>query len=257
MLSLAIGPVGESPACVANSTFTLSGRWPGSRGMATHHTDRDVAQEMARQIGDATLMDIGAGAGHYGAYFHELRGKLGQGAVPRWTGVDGSANVEQYTRSFGPPGSHTAHHDICDPASALPVYDWVMSFDVGEHLPRSCLGVYLSKLHQTNRKGIWLVWAEPGIPGHCHISRRTQTYVVAAVERLGYTFSRQASAKARLVSRNTWHQRGLLVLERGGGCATNYSRTRALAEATACIRTPRPVHGACQFPCRRQRIQVA
>ena len=53
---------------------------------------------------------------------------------------------------------------------------------MGEHLPDACLGTYLALLHQSNTKGIFLTWAPPSQGGHCHISKRPQSVVNAAMQ---------------------------------------------------------------------------
>ncbi len=121
--------------CAQNNTaFVLSGPWPGGRDQPVHYLDEGIAQFLMLVVGSGSLLDIGAGVGRYGVYFDAER-TLGK-PVPRWTGVDGSENVEEYTRARGPPGSLTTHLNICEPGGAvrahLAPHEWVMSFEVGD-----------------------------------------------------------------------------------------------------------------------------
>jgi hypothetical protein len=66
--------------------------------------------------------DDGAGVGQYG---HRLRS---EDPDLLWTAYDGAGNVEEYTDGF------VSWLDLTIPLS-LPRADWVVSFDVGEHVP--------------------------------------------------------------------------------------------------------------------------
>lgn len=47
----------------------------------------------------------------------------------RWTGYDGAGNIRAFTHD------HVAFVDLTVPLS-LPRADWVLSLEVGEHIPR-------------------------------------------------------------------------------------------------------------------------
>ena len=127
--------------------------WPGVYGLA----DSGLARAIQCLVGRGTLVDIGAGAGSYGAWL--------EGCAPRerpqWIGYDGNVDVESFTR-HGPPGALTRYLNLCDASARakLPMYDWAMSIEVGEHLPATCIPNYLALLNATARYGIVLSWYE-------------------------------------------------------------------------------------------------
>ena len=94
------------------------------------------------------------------------------------------------------------------------VHDWVLSLEVGEHLPSSCLGTYRELLHRSNRRGILLSWARPGQGGRCHVSLREPAWVVSSFESLGYAVDHPATEQARSAADLKWMQHNFLVLRR-------------------------------------------
>ena len=189
------------PCSNDTTAFPLSGPWPGTRGYMLHLMDSGVAEFLRKLVWNHSLLDVGAGTGMYGAHFHSLRADPSRGSqkvdAPAWVGFDGSPDVENFTRTKGPPGSLTLQADLCDPSLTLPTLDWAMSLEVGEHLPTHCLANYLRLLDAGNRRGLFLSWAVPGQSGHCHINTRAPAVVVATLAVLGYDFAVNDTLRAR------------------------------------------------------------
>lgn len=173
---------GRCNESAADGIFQLrSVTWPAS----DHKLDLGLASFMQNLVKNGSLLDVGAGSGQYGAHFHSLRA-LG-GTAPRYTGIDGIKGIEEFTRSKGPPGANVLEADVCEFNVTLPRHDWVMSLEVGEHLPLSCLMSYLSVLHRHARCGVVLSWANPlRGGGGCHINPRPLREVSCAMRLLGY-----------------------------------------------------------------------
>ena len=190
-----------TPCSNDTTAFPLSGPWPGTRGYMLHLMDSGVAEFLRKLVWNHSLLDVGAGTGMYGAHFHSLRADPSRGSqkvdAPAWVGFDGSPDVENFTRTKGPPGSLTLQADLCDPSLTLPTLDWAMSLEVGEHLPTHCLANYLRLLDAGNRRGLFLSWAVPGQSGHCHINTRAPAVVVATLAVLGYDFAVNDTLRAR------------------------------------------------------------
>ena len=207
---------GTSANCKAKGTnpdtgaFTLHmmahqawGPWP----LKDHHLDLGVGLCVASAAAGATVLDVGGGSGQYGALFHMLNASAteppldwmpktqfhrvirpGRGWLPApsaWMTFDGTPGIENFTRTYGPPGALAREANICDPATRLPVHDWVLSLEVGEHLPTWCLANYVALLHRSNRKGIVLSWSAIAA-GSCHINSKPPYLVASAIRGLGY-----------------------------------------------------------------------
>ena len=219
-LALAYAPLAcRRPPCARNRCtnnkthpYKLSGPWPGTRGWLSHHLDEGLAAQVQQLVKDATLLDVGAGTGMYGAHFHTLRAR-GQMA-PTWMGFDGSPGVEQYTRANGPPGSLTRHADLCNASVNLPRRAWAMSLEVGEHLPSFCMPTFLRLLDEGNIKGLILSWAVPEQAGSCHISNRPNEVVVSALGVLGFRLMQAETRRARESANYPWFRNTLGVYRR-------------------------------------------
>ena len=80
---------------------------------------------------------------------------------------------------------------------SLPTADWVVSLEVGEHVPRAEEAEFLRMLHGANCRGIILSWAPPGQPGHGHINKQPTSEFVPKVEALGYTVNHRLTQDLR------------------------------------------------------------
>ena len=226
------------PCSNDTTAFPLSGPWPGTCGYMLHLMDSGVAEFVRKLVWNHSLLDIGAGTGMYGAHFHSLRADPSRGSrkvdAPAWMGFDGSPDVENYTRTNGPPGSLTLQADLCEPSLTLPTLDWAMSLEVGEHLPTHCLANYLRLLDAGNRRGLFLSWAVPGQSGHCHINTRAPAVVVATLAVLGYEYAVNDTLRARSEANTNWFKNTLMVFRRVArpSCA---SHKRLLSRAADCL----------------------
>jgi len=203
---------GPTPTCGTDGGFSfrhLRG-WP-ARGT---FLDGGVAMRVQALVGSKSVVDIGAGSGQYGAFFAERRA-LGE-AAPSYTAFDGADGVEEYTSRYGKPGSLVRYANLCNASSLahVPPSDWVMSLEVGEHLPERCLSAYIHLLHSMNREGIVLSWAHPGQGGTCHISNRAKRDVVALWTFFGYEEDREEVVRMRKMSTMPWLRENIFVLRR-------------------------------------------
>jgi hypothetical protein len=59
--------------------------------------------------------------------------------------------------------------DLTIPQYGLPIYDWIVSLEVAEHIPSQFESVYLDNVFRHAREGIILSWAVPGQNGLSHV----------------------------------------------------------------------------------------
>ena len=52
--------------------------------------------------------------------------------------------------------------DLTLPQYGLPLYDWVISLEVAEHIPAESEAIYLDNIVRHAREGVVLSWAVPG-----------------------------------------------------------------------------------------------
>ena len=226
----------------------LGAAWP----LSDHYLDLGLARCAAKLSADLTFLDIGGGSGQYGAYFYmqhassttpplvvrDLTRNLvvssgrvrGQGPSA-WMTVDGTPGIEEFTRNHGPNGSAVYHANLCNASLRLPVHDWVMSLEVGEHLPTWCLANYLALLHRSNRRGLILSWSQT-TTGTCHINHKGTNQIIAYMEALGgYLPWESTCAK---MARHPWLRRTIVFhrrAENDTNCASTTTHTQEELEA--------------------------
>ena len=131
-----------------------------------------------------SLNDFGAGVGMYG---HAL---LAVDPRHRWFGYDGAGNIETASNGF------VRYFDITIPL-ALPRTDWVMSLEVGEHVPPAHEMMMIRNLHAHNCRGIVLSWAYPMKTGVGHVNNHSPEYLAGIFARLGYRVNEGATRELR------------------------------------------------------------
>jgi 2-polyprenyl-3-methyl-5-hydroxy-6-metoxy-1,4-benzoquinol methylase len=116
--------------------------------------------------------------GQYGEYFALNNKQI------HWRGFDGAENVESFTNGFVKwiDATDSAFDTIGDGEKA----DWVMSLEVGEHIPAEYTSQFLDTLDRHNKKGVIISWAVPEQGGHSHVNELSNEEVVRMFETRGY-----------------------------------------------------------------------
>lgn len=143
--------------------------------------DRPLADFLAHHVfKDQTVVDLGAGLGHYGKIFQEPNSP-----VKAWVGYDGAINVEEVTEGLVRFMDLTQPH-ATDERSCVQA-DWAMSLEVAEHIPVVHTDAYLRNIRCHARVGAVISWGLPEQTGGLgHVNCRTEADAVAAVEKWGF-----------------------------------------------------------------------
>jgi len=80
---------------------------------------------------------------------------------------------------------------------ALPMADWVLSLEAGEHIPSSGEQMYVRNLHAHNCRGVILSWAALRQGGNHHINNHGNAYVIELFTELGYRHMHSLSHSLR------------------------------------------------------------
>mmetsp|Transcript_16572 Transcript_16572/g.24776 ORF Transcript_16572/g.24776 Transcript_16572/m.24776 type:complete len:386 (-) Transcript_16572:72-1229(-) len=174
------------------------GHAPASQNML------DMLMPFVEEEKISSLSDFGAGLGQYGMALER--------AYPKtliYRGYDGSGDVEVYTQGF------LRFFDLSIPLN-LPMSDWVMSLEVGEHIPNHLEGMVIRNLHAHNCRGILLSWGTPGQGGLNHINLHDNQYLIDIFTSLGYVHDVSVSEKFRsaMTTDGSWFATSLVVLRR-------------------------------------------
>lgn len=187
-----------------SSSFALqihpNGYWIGDGG---HHHDGALAAAIAEFLiyEEASLVyDFGCGKGDYVKKLVEC------GLNCR--GFDGNPNTVTVTGGLG------AVLDLSKPFELYQKADWVVSLEVGEHLPKKFEATFLQNLDRHNTKGIILSWALKGQGGDGHFNEQNNDYVKAQMAKLGYTNDVVAEQHLRDKARISWFKNTIMVFRK-------------------------------------------
>lgn len=150
----------------------------------------------------SSLNDFGAGVGIYGLELLRLLPNVS------YRGYDGAGDSRQATGGF------VAFADLTFTNLSLPRADWLLSLEVGEHVPLQKEGAYVRNLHAHNCRGLVLSWGIVGQPGHHHVNTHRGGYVVSTFEGLGYVFNRADTMRLRGSALLAWFRKSIYVFER-------------------------------------------
>lgn len=168
-----------------------------------HYLDEGIAASLLTLVRHKTVLDVGAGSGQYGRYFDAHNA----GVV--YSAIDGALNVETFTDGY------VQWADL-----VLPYWrdggpaDWVVSLEVGEHIPERYESAFFDNLHRNNRCGVVLSWAVPGQSGRGHVNCRDNEYVTSAMRRLGYVLDVEATKMGRARADKFWFRNTYMVFRR-------------------------------------------
>lgn len=105
--------------------------------------------------------------------------------------------------------------DLTEDQAWLPVYDWIVSLEVAEHIPREYEPHFLKNLHEHNKEGIILSWALPAQGGHHHVNGRTNDEVTTIFDQLGYTRDKKMEKYLRnSVTEAMWFRNTIMVFHK-------------------------------------------
>ncbi|XP_063593324.1 uncharacterized protein LOC134770393 [Penaeus indicus] len=198
------------------------------------HWDGKLCRALEDLFGHATVADFGAGLGHYGQCFLRSNESFvesedeaemtdlatnfaremadanltGRGQVIRsWKGWDAAANVARLSRGRIQRLNLARRVDVGEQ------FDWVLSLEVGEHIPRQHEGVFLDNLARHACTGIVLSWAVPGQDGYHHVNPRENSYVKASMAKHGLVADEEAERKLREAASLFWFKNTLMVFK--------------------------------------------
>ena len=188
----------------------MTGR-PAKNGMWTmptcenaHVVDVPLAEHLSSTLfRGGSLLELGAGCGCYGARFERASTPPSEMAL-----FDGTTNIDALTNG------HVQPRDLSQPLSLGRKFDWVMSLEVGEHIPRQFEHTFISNIVNHATRGIVLSWAVVGQRGTGHINTRSNAHIAAALAREGWAKDEQASQAARDVATMGWFKGSLGVYRR-------------------------------------------
>jgi hypothetical protein len=181
--------------------ISKEGFWLDERLEHHHYTDQKLCEALVsffRKENCATVADFGCGLGEYVRHLNNNNIFA--------HGYDGNPRTNNHNEKC-------YVLDLSKPID-LDIYDWVISFEVGEHIPKDCEDVFLNNMHLTNKNGIILTWAPPHHDSYGHVNCRDIDYVVDKICNLGYTLDIEATNYLRANCELSWLELTISVLRK-------------------------------------------
>lgn len=175
------------------------GYWLGMEGEG-HFFDEPLAFALLGVFVTGSVADFGCGAGAYVRYFRE-RG------LADCEGYDGNPSTPVMA-----PGCQIL--DLSRPADLGRTFDWVLSLEVGEHVPPEHEAVFLDNLHRHNRRGLVVSWALEGQGGRGHVNERSNDYIKGRFADLGYANDLRREVALRSAASLWWFRQTVMVFVR-------------------------------------------
>ncbi|CAG5129025.1 unnamed protein product [Candidula unifasciata] len=182
-----------------------SGGWcseSSSPNSTDHVWDKGLSTALSKFSKGKTVGSFGDGPGKYKSHIDSLA------EVVSYTAYDGAPHVENVTRGL------VKFLDLTAPQYGIPAFDWVISLEVGEHIPAKYEDIYLDNLVRHAKEGIILSWATPGQEGLSHVNNKPLVDVVAQLNKRGFHINLQAGEPLRQASSFYWLKNNINVYYR-------------------------------------------
>jgi hypothetical protein len=165
-----------------------------------HAHDEPLADTLAAFFHGRTVADFGCGPGDYVRQFDQLGIEC--------DGFDGNPHTPKIT------DCRCKVLDLAEPADLARRYDWVLSLEVGEHIPKRHEDDFIDNLDRHNAQGVVLSWAIPGQGGHGHVNEQPNDYIKSRFARLGYSNDTGLEERFRRASSRSWFKNTIMVFRR-------------------------------------------
>lgn len=164
-----------------------------------HCFDTPLAEQLKDLFKHHNVIDLGCGPGHYTKYFLE-HGISCEG----WDGN---------------PNTPTISNGLCKVADltqqqTFEKKNWVLSLEVGEHIPKEYESIFVRNLVDHAVEGIVLSWAIPNQPGDGHVNCQSNEYVVSLLEQYGYVLDIPTTLRMREVAELWWFRNTVMCFRK-------------------------------------------
>lgn len=170
-------------------------------GNVDHITDFALARgilNIMKKDGSITLADFGCGHGEYVNFFIEN----GVSAI----GFDGNPFVQETSKGTCFP------LDLSVPSDLDKKFDWVISLEVGEHLPPQYEKIFIENLLRHAKDKLILSWSNS--PGWCHFNLHDNEYIKNILSDLGWDNDPITEKELRSQVSIFWFEDTLMVFKK-------------------------------------------
>lgn len=202
LLNEAMNNIGKLSCKISKIDVSQNGGWCSKlsgKNSIEHRTDYKLAAYLSNLLAGKCVASFGDGPGIY----HDLILQMRQ--VKCYDAYDGAPFAEITTNNS------VKFLDLSVPIYHLPQYDWIVSMEVAEHIPKQFEKVYLDNLVRHAKEGIILSWAQPGQEGHSHVNNQPFDYVKKEMELRGFFHNQTDSEKLKENAELWWFKMNLNI----------------------------------------------
>lgn len=179
-----------------------TGIWDLDIAERRHKFDPSLAVKIASLYQPTRTADIGCGKGEYCKFFKDA----GFSIVHGYEGTQDIKKIAVYDDIF-----------ILDLTKRRWVgidYDFVLSLEVGEHIPKKFEHVFIENILRFVSKDLILSWAIPGQGGAGHFNEQSNEYVISKFVEGGLVFNEERSKELRDAASLKWFRNTVLCFRR-------------------------------------------
>ena len=179
------------------------GYWQGVEASSQHMHDSPLGDSLTNFLKTEnvnSVADFGCGMGDYVKTFKSNNINA--------SGFDGNPNTPELTNYL------CNVLDLSVPHRFDTQFDWIMSLEVGEHLPQQFEDIFIHNLHNNNKYGIILSWAVKGQGGHGHYNEQNNDYIKSKICELGYINDVESENKLRNDSTLPWFKNTIMIFRK-------------------------------------------
>jgi cyclopropane fatty-acyl-phospholipid synthase-like methyltransferase len=180
-----------------------NGFWQGVEASSQHCYDISLGDSLTgffKKEHAKSVVDLGCGMGNYVKTFQKNNINA--------HGFDGNPNTPELTDNV------CKVLDLSVPKQFDEKFDWVLSLEVGEHLPPQFEDIFIQNLHNNNTSGIVLSWAIKGQGGHGHFNEQNNDYIKTKICKLGYINDVESEQTLRKDAIVHWFKNTIMVFRK-------------------------------------------
>tara|TARA_R110000823_G_scaffold303236_1_gene424566 strand:- start:32 stop:1801 length:1770 start_codon:yes stop_codon:yes gene_type:complete len=164
-----------------------------------HCFDQPLCETIKNLTKNKSLLDLGCGTG---AYTKEL-----QSSCTSAKGYDGNPNTPEISKGLCGVADLTQKQEFDK-------VDWVLSLEVGEHVPKESEDILLDNICSHSNKGVILSWAVPGQPGDGHINCQSNEYIINKMLDKGFNIDWDSTYRLRENATLWWFKNTLMCFQK-------------------------------------------
>ena len=176
------------------------GYWSGNTS-GEHHFDKSLSESLIYFLNKENIkfvIDFGCGEGKYVEGFNRNNIKC--------IGYDGNPDTENKDNCY--------IKDLSVDFILENKPEWIISLEVGEHIPKIYEKNFINNLNNNNTKGIIISWAVKGQGGTGHVNEQNNEYIKNIFVELGYRNEKSIEEYFRYNSVLPWFKNTIMVFRK-------------------------------------------